>query len=328
MQDDNERKLPPGILRLLEGLSIRDWTRREANEVLLDVNYGGNQVDLESVLVQRRISRTISFSLQQTAKGILIPREGGFTINLNPRYAHESYACERRFTVAHEVGHTYFYDINGEYPQRYSWIENHTGVEEIICDSFASELLMPYHSLLTHYEVKSHTSHEPVSILNALIELSQVYGISYFALALRIIRELNLWEGILLCCSRISKYLNTQEGDKAIRVLWALFPRTYDRLLFFPRPESKNGPFMKLGWKFADDLFPALVDRRSIAVAVRKREINRLVNLRKIFIDRVDEPLLNIGIVKINKCFHMIPTDEDAGNKMEPVNILLISVPM
>lgn len=73
----------------------------------------------------------------------LVPVEGGFNVLLS----NTSYRVRQRASFAHELAHTFFYDMRAKRPSRL--IPNGTrnpklrAKEEEICWAFASELLMP-----------------------------------------------------------------------------------------------------------------------------------------------------------------------------------------
>ena len=68
----------------------------------------------------------------------LIPRREGFLLHLNPNRTH----TRKRFTVAHEIGHTLFY--RGIDHQIGVLDKKEIEMEELICDKFASAFLMPH----------------------------------------------------------------------------------------------------------------------------------------------------------------------------------------
>jgi len=117
--------------------------------------------------------------------GILIPVQGGFIIKINS----EKPQVRQNFTCAHEIGHTFFYDITGEWPWRpYESMSTYWG-EEGLCYEFAEEILMP------RLIMEKITSSLNPSI-TSLQELLKTFQVSTEAMVRRISR-LDLWQCIL-----------------------------------------------------------------------------------------------------------------------------------
>ena len=117
--------------------------------------------------------------------GLLIPVKGGFIIQLNKRhpYAKQNYTC------AHEVAHTFFYDLNRDPPKKIINLENE--VEEYLCNLIAARMLIPEEYLR---DVK-----RKVPSIQLLIELSNKFCVSINTMARRITKETGIWKCIVIC---------------------------------------------------------------------------------------------------------------------------------
>lgn len=118
--------------------------------------------------------------------GMLIPVEGGFIIKLNS----EKPRVRQDFACAHEIGHTFFYDLSGNRPWRPSESMSFYWGEENLCYQFAEEMLMP------RLWIERTAGMCSPSILN-FQKLRKTFQVSIEALARRIVR-LNLWRCILI----------------------------------------------------------------------------------------------------------------------------------
>src|SRR5205085_1418955 len=49
-------------------------------------------------------------------EGVLSPVQGGFKIYLQSNFTDQGTKRRRRFTLAHELAHTFFYNVNGGVP--------------------------------------------------------------------------------------------------------------------------------------------------------------------------------------------------------------------
>jgi hypothetical protein len=89
--------------------------------------------------------KAVRFNTTDTHQALLVPRSGGaFEIFVDPtRGSAMTTATLRhrtRFRIAHEIGHSFFYDRDGSFPTR---VTSPSLREEEFCDLFASALLVP-----------------------------------------------------------------------------------------------------------------------------------------------------------------------------------------
>jgi hypothetical protein len=324
MRVHNNEKLPIGIMRLLEGLSIREWTRRRVNILLERIHYKNNQVFLNEILEYRNISKRPIYDITGSTRGMLRIINDTFYLSLNKKYRLPKYIQEKRFTIAHEMGHTYFFDINGEIIRRYPWVERRTREEEYICDTFASELLMPCKTISKNYK-QIYINNSPDVFIDTLLALSSKYCVTYFTLAVRIIRELELWNGILICCAKIGKIIG--EKEDALRIIWAIYPKYIKKPLYIPKPLTKMGPFMKLRWNSIEDKFDQQISHVVQKITLDIKEINKLSNIK--IVDKENKlKYRDIGMVKINRHPFEIPFEGIETDNKGLDNILLIAYPL
>ncbi|HEC87082.1 MAG TPA: ImmA/IrrE family metallo-endopeptidase, partial [Thermoplasmatales archaeon] len=118
-------------------------------------------------------------------ESLLIPRGDGFIIKLNPKKSQ----VRLRFSCAHEIGHTYFFDLNTRPPQKfYSTSSSRYWVEEGYASEIAGEILLPEPYLS---KTASKISKDPS--LEALTQLRNDFNVSYEVLIKRLFRDSHLW---------------------------------------------------------------------------------------------------------------------------------------
>ena len=118
---------------------------------------------------------------QLSRDGMLVPVQGGFIIKLNSLKP----LVRQNFTCAHEIGHTFFYDVTGKRPWRpYKSMSTYWG-EEGLCYEFAEEMLMPR---LIMEEITNSINPS----ITSLQKLVKTFQVSIEAMIRRISR-LNLW---------------------------------------------------------------------------------------------------------------------------------------
>jgi len=127
----------------------------------------------------------------------LIPTDRGFIIKLNPRVPE----TKKRCNCAHEIGHTYFYNLDTNPPSK-SYSSKRYWVEEGYVSEIAREIVVPEPDLFNFVQRRNlHLS------VQALIELSSNFKVSYGVLGERLLHDAhsinkefwdgNVWEGII-----------------------------------------------------------------------------------------------------------------------------------
>lgn len=159
----------------------------------------------------------------------LVPIKGGFVIKMNPQALRSTDEPEgtpftglQNFSIAHEIGHTFFYDIDSPTPSRPVRDIGSSG-EERLCDIFAAELLMPEGKF--SIDARRVLQKEGY-ITKKLIDLRARYGVTMHATAIRL-KELDLLSDIVII--RWDWMLNPNKPEDKVpklRIRWAE-PSTY-----------------------------------------------------------------------------------------------------
>jgi len=102
---------------------------------------------LEGAKKLRNINHELLFVTNKGPDALLSPTDDGFTLRLKKGQSF----LRHRFSIAHEIGHTFFYDIHKKPPVRLlssPSLSRLSSKEEDICYTFARELLLPRDMLL------------------------------------------------------------------------------------------------------------------------------------------------------------------------------------
>lgn len=118
--------------------------------------------------------------------GILAPRPRGFSIVVNPNLS----SHRRRFTLAHEVGHSFFYDWMTNVPTL-RFRSSRYWVQEGYASEIARDILLPERLVVRQREATSSPS------LESLRSLSKCFDVSADVLRRRLVEDLRLWDCVL-----------------------------------------------------------------------------------------------------------------------------------
>lgn len=122
--------------------ALQDTMLEAANALRLEAGQTTAPVHLDSIARLRRIYKEEFLNRQGAPQAIIVPVSNGFILKLQPGLP----SVRKRFSIAHEIGHTLFYDINASPPARLlvpGSLSMLSQKEEGLCNAFASELLLP-----------------------------------------------------------------------------------------------------------------------------------------------------------------------------------------
>ncbi len=157
---------------------------------------------------------------------LLIPADTGFKIKIGQ----ELPRTRQRFALAHELGHSLFFNSDEPRPYRPYSRDESSDHEERLCDVFAGEILLPEGSLKEHIR----RAHEPG--VDTLLRLARVFDVSAWCLAIRI-AELRLWKAAAISWTPDhNDTISIPSGSVVpkLRVAWSAAPKGY----FVPNGDS------------------------------------------------------------------------------------------
>jgi Zn-dependent peptidase ImmA (M78 family) len=138
-------------------------------------------VDLRPIQVLRNVLRIAFFRDRNGPEAILAPTREGFIIRLRDGLS----ATRQRFDIAHEIGHTLFYDIGQRPPRRLILGDGSDRMmrkEEDACHFFARTLLVPNESV-------GAITTSAVSLIEAINTLAEDCNVSVECAAIRVLRD-------------------------------------------------------------------------------------------------------------------------------------------
>lgn len=209
---------------------VRNYLCKSASALLTQSGQNSPPFDPRLVAPLRNVIEIMMREMDRDA--MLVPSKGGFTILLNPSVPKR----RARFAIAHEVAHTFLYDISKNPPAKPYNNSYDLWQEETLCNEIAREMLMPEKNFIDYI------SRYPFISIPALENITARYDVSYEAAAHQIKRA-SSWNGLLiifdmrmeggadeLVCSRIfkmgrfSKYSTGLKPGKPLNKQDQLYP--------------------------------------------------------------------------------------------------------
>lgn len=243
MSSDPNLKLSPSTIRLIKhehGFdNPRDAMRKLAHGLLVQTGQTSPPIQFGPIFKLRKIRRHSAFGdLDLRRKGLrdacLIPINDGFDLRFR---SSRPLVSRVRFSKAHEIGHTFFFDVHSNPPRKLSMWRGRTSDEEKLCDIFAAELLMPE-------EMVRHFVGEGAKLsLVGLVDLSRKFETSYEAMSRRVVQDLELWRAIVLGVCWLPKKDTEDTKDfpsEKWRLVWYVLPPHLEGIAYVP--DARNRP--------------------------------------------------------------------------------------
>ena len=193
-------------------LLAASYLRKEAGENSLPIR-------LEGIEKLRMITKEETYKPQDTLDAILVPVLGGFLLRLNSNLT----SSRQRFSIAHEIGHTFFYNFSYNPPVRILSRESSRLLidkEEDICNAFARELLMPRE--FVERDLDEHNNRD----LELILTLASKYRVSAEVTARRLILDLSEYDKTVLIFAEKSSGRKNQNKN-----IWWYYGKTLKRYI-------------------------------------------------------------------------------------------------
>lgn len=143
------------------------------------------------------------------SEALVVPTAGGFILRLRENL----HSYRRRFSIAHEIGHTFFYDISRDPPTRlvsHATSGGFSKKEEGVCSAFAVELLLPRDLLLADLQVCRYGE------LETILNFSRRYEVSAEAVVRTLMSDVSYLE----TCVAIFKAGHSQLSSTSSKRIW------------------------------------------------------------------------------------------------------------
>jgi Zn-dependent peptidase ImmA (M78 family) len=211
--------------------SPEKWILDQVHKLLSEAKQLTPPINLEALCSQRHISVVYKNDIPDATLRV---ENNKFIAEVRQT---KQYSKRWRFSIAHEIAHTFFYDLS-RVPiervfHRYSAYED----EERLCDIAASEILMPETLIkqLIKYIPKPGDSNFSLQIF---LNLLKKFNVSADAMARRLCEDLNIWNSIIMgsrWLSKNSSSINSEFTDSPKwRLEWYYAPKEIRKQLYIP----------------------------------------------------------------------------------------------
>lgn len=194
------------LASITKGRPLQQWAEDVTFSSLEIANQQRPPVELGGELLRsRRIRRVKKLSRDIPERARVLPGKDGFVVEITERYlSNRYYAFWSRLLLAHEIAHTFFYDVSSSPPRQLIFLDSDNRDYEYLCDYLARALLMPTPWLQEQLRILPYPGSNKFS-LGILEELKKIFKVPWQVISRRIITDLALWNCIILQFSMLNE---------------------------------------------------------------------------------------------------------------------------
>ena len=245
MKSDNvywQSRAVTWLLRESKAKDVESYMKEEATKLLAKTNQHDPPFNPERIAFLKDIKDIEDAQIKNISE--LVPIKGGCSIRINPQavtgYKKKNPPTNglslrsRRFTIAHEIGHTYFYQTTSKIPLRPFGDYGSDG-EERLCDVFATELLMPEQRFIPDTEA---VYRRKGNYVETILTLSSLYKVTPQPIVIRLY-ELGILDRARHVVIKWNYMINPnkpEENKTKLRIGWS-YPYTFPYI-----PKFKPAP--------------------------------------------------------------------------------------
>ncbi|MCK5125534.1 MAG: hypothetical protein KAR42_04700 [candidate division Zixibacteria bacterium] len=219
---------------------MHDWSEQVTSSLLIQSVQHQLPVYFNKQLLALRRIEKIVYNSQLFEHGKLTIDKDNFVIHINP--VSKGRKNKKRFVIAHEIAHTFLYDISTWPPTPH--IKHSISVNDIewFCDYLARSLLIPRQSIENIVSKSAKPGSDDFS-LRLLRDLSEVCKLYWKIVARRLVEDLSLWKCVLLQFELLylKKDPNKQYTFPSWRLVWHTKSPETEGDLFIPYGRFDSG---------------------------------------------------------------------------------------
>lgn len=326
-------RLESALSNTLRGVPLETWVEESVAQLIESIGQTVPPLEIESsreLLLARRI-KEITYRPGIPQWGRLAIQDDGFVAEFAP--SPKSSAPWLRFRLAHEVAHTFFYDIRHSPPVPLIHLEAGNRDLEWLCSYFAKCLLVPTAWLRKEIDCYPTPGSRQFS-LDVLRRLQKTFSVPWRLIADRLVEDLGWWNCVLLQFveSRESGSEPREDHETSWRLKWQTIPQEGTEELFIPIGRRIDGsmkfPRAKGALrKFIVECVQTAPDRSTFERRIPKRVLNTSAtgNLGKFLSELLSTDELHAY------CSVRIPPQVgflDSGGLPEPSSSVLFCFPL
>src|SRR3989338_347069 len=305
--DRYEKKIELLLSNVLQGRSLTQWCSEISKQYLIETKQTVPPFSVLKFLPYRKTN--LKHDKNLTVDGKIEVKGEVFIITLNVKKLSTDF--DYNFLLAHELAHTFFYDISKSIPANLTILPPGSGYLEYVCNKIARFLLMPSGVIQEELKKLPQITDDSftLSIINDLVNKFQVSHVNLLA---RIIGDETLWN----CLFLRFEYFNT---DKSWRLREKYLPRYLNSQKYFiPPPDKHKKEDSPEKYPSAKNSFLCFIS--SLESELIKRKGKR--TSKRIYISEITGPPLTTFFSNINNGEKVL-IHASMGIKNKKINFLL-----
>jgi hypothetical protein len=256
------------LANYLRGNSLFEWIDRVTLETLRKVGQGDPPIEVSGELLRSRRIESVDFVRSLPERARLEVHGNKFAVKIDSRFSRS--IRWKRFLLAHELAHTFFYEIDADPIRTALILRPGDAALEWLCSYIAKCLLMPTGALQNIF--RSEGMETGTLDLAVLLKLSQRFQLPWSIVAERLVEDTGLWQAILL-------YWHLDASRNSTwRLVWQAVPGFLPNNLFIPI--GRRQPSGEMLYPRARGRLPELLNELAASEGTDARPLLRVADLK------------------------------------------------
>lgn len=234
-------RLKTSLAVILRGRSLEEWSENIATDFLRISGQDSPPLELGASILSSRKAK-VSYQANIAVRARLKEESDGFVIILPPPRKYKSFLLWWRLVFAHEIAHTFLYDLQGSQPIPLARFPAGDKDLEWLCHYVAKRFLIPSEWLRQETERFPAVNSGEFS-LTVLKKLEKIFLVPWKVVAERLVEDMSIWNCIILHFNYIDESWDATgrtEGEK-LRLTWHTIPPEINKKVYVPIGERRNG---------------------------------------------------------------------------------------
>lgn len=223
-------RIERSLSNILNGMPLEEWAESIVLQLLRTVGQINPPTKLTNQLLKERKIIDVRCTPGLPEKGRLSIGDNGFIVEIASK---GPYGLWYRWFLAHEIAHTFFYDIGNWPPKPKTYLEPGNPDLERLCWHLASCLLVPASWLQAELEKIPQFGSKLFSV-TVLDKLEKIFLTSWRMVAQRLVQDLNLWSCIALQFTNFGHIPPNSHSEFEWRLTWQTRPNDIDKVIYIP----------------------------------------------------------------------------------------------
>lgn len=227
-------RLQSSLAAILRGISLEEWAENTSLDLLRITEQKSPPLELLGPILESRKTKLV-YKTNLPVRAKLETETDGFVVELGYPPKHKFKFLWWRLSLAHEIAHTFLYDLRESPPVQLVRFRTDNLDLEWLCHYLAKRFLIPAVWLRQQSENLPDVNSDEFS-LTIFKKLERIFSVPWKVVAERLIEDLSLWNCIMLQFTQSDEvnFSSQKLSGNSLCLSWHTIPRKVKEKVYIP----------------------------------------------------------------------------------------------